>query len=83
MKQSNYGSGGQQPTDSELTRYCNEELQSVERIVGQLRRQGAEGRCDRLMRGGLQHLADEMLFLRAVLTKHPPYNPVISRTNEV
>ena len=58
---------------SEMTQYVDEELQVVERIVGTLNKQAKEGRCDGQMLGTIRHLVEEMLFLRAVMYKHPPY----------
>ena len=59
---------------TELTEYNSEELKCVERIIGELHSQALNGQCDTRMRGTIEHLIEEVLFLRAVLTKHPPYS---------
>ena len=66
---------------SELTEYCDEELQCVERVIGQLNKQRRAGQCDSMMGSTIDHLIEEVLFLRACLTMHPPYRATISRTN--
>ncbi len=59
----------------EMTKYIDEELQCVERLVGKLSTQRKEGKCDNYMAGTIDHLIEELLFLRACLHSHPPYLP--------
>ena len=66
---------------SEMTPYISEEFECVERVIGTLNTQARKGQCDKYMRGTIAHLIDEVLFLRACLTRHPPYTPVISKSN--
>ncbi len=57
----------------EMTKYIDEELQCVERLVGKLSAQRKDGKCDKYMAGIIDHLIEELLFLRACLYSHPPY----------
>ena len=66
---------------SEMTPYISEEFECVETILAELSSQSRKGQCDKHMRGTIAHLLDEVLFLRACLTMHPPYTPVISKSN--
>ncbi len=58
---------------SEITEYLDGQLRSVEALVGRLRYLSVTGHCDSTMTGAVDWLADEVLFLRAALHKHPPY----------
>lgn len=57
---------------SELTKYQSDQLVAVERIIGKMSKLRKEGRCDSKMAGELDHLIEEVLFLRQVLSSHPP-----------
>ena len=57
---------------SELSQYQSEQLAVCERIIGSMSKLRKEGRCDGKMSVELNHLIEEMLFLRQVLMSHPP-----------